>query len=79
MAHRWLRNPSWLGALSVLLLLVRAVPCGGEEATPTPQPKVGGTVNMQSFSFPPPNWHPHATNPAQIMSSSGIYNRHYRK
>lgn len=75
MAHLWLLNPRWLVSISLLLLLVRAVPCGGEEAAPTPQPKVGGTVNMQSFSFPPPNWHPHVTNTVQIMSSSGIYNQ----
>ena len=30
---------------------------------------------MQSYSFPPPNWHPHVTNTVQIMSSSGIYNQ----
>src|SRR5258708_17898907 len=38
-------------------------------------PKLGGTVDMHSFSFPPPNWHPHVTNTVQIMSSSGIYNQ----
>ena len=38
-------------------------------------PKLGGTINMHSYSFPPPNWHPHATNTVQIMSSSGIYNQ----
>jgi ABC-type transport system substrate-binding protein len=35
----------------------------------------GGTINMHSYSFPPPNWHPHVTNTVQIMSSSGIYNQ----
>jgi len=25
-------------------------------------PKYGGTINMHSYSFPPPNWHPHCTN-----------------
>ena len=38
-------------------------------------PKFGGTINMHSYSFPPPNWHPHVTNTVQIMSSSGIYNQ----
>ena len=38
-------------------------------------PKSGGTINMHSYSFPPPNWHPHVTNTVQIMSSSGIYNQ----
>jgi len=38
-------------------------------------PKLGGTINMHSYSFPPPNWHPHVTNTVQIMSSSGIYNQ----
>src|SRR4029077_18775192 len=38
-------------------------------------PKLGGTIDMHSFSFPPPNWHPHVTNTVQIMSSSGIYNQ----
>src|SRR5262245_5327891 len=38
-------------------------------------PKYGGTINMHSYSFPPPNWHPHVTNTVQIMSSSGIYNQ----
>jgi len=33
-------------------------------------PKFGGTINMHSYSFPPPNWHPHVTNTVQIMSSS---------
>src|SRR6266851_1007208 len=44
-------------------------------STPTPTPKLGGIINMHSFSFPPPNWHPHVTNTVQIMSSSGIYNQ----
>src|SRR6516225_8925170 len=38
-------------------------------------PKFGGIIDMHSYSFPPPNWHPHATNTVQIMSSSGIYNQ----
>src|SRR5262245_41295721 len=45
------------------------------EATAARTPKLGGTINMHSYSFPPPNWHPHATNTVQIMSSSGIYNQ----
>ncbi len=44
-------------------------------ATPTPTPKLGGTINMHAFSFPPPNWHPHVTNTVQVMSYSGIYNQ----
>src|SRR5712691_5243995 len=44
-------------------------------ATPTPTPKLGGIINMHSFSFPPPNWHPHVTNTVQVMSYSGIYNQ----
>jgi hypothetical protein len=35
-------------------------------------PKLGGTIDMHSFSFPPPNWHPHVTNTVQVMSYSGI-------
>jgi peptide/nickel transport system substrate-binding protein len=38
-------------------------------------PKYGGTINMHSYSFPPPNWHPHVTNTVQVMSYSGIYNQ----
>ena len=38
-------------------------------------PKLGGTINMHCYSFPPPNWHPHATNTVQVMSYSGIYNQ----
>ena len=38
-------------------------------------PKFGGTINMHSYSFPPPNWHPHVTNTVQVMSYSGIYNQ----
>src|SRR5215467_2485889 len=45
------------------------------EAKAAPTPKLGGTINMHSYSFPPPNWHPHVTNTVQIMSSSGIYNQ----
>ena len=75
MAQLWLRNPRWLVSLSLLLLLATAVACGGEEAPAAVKPKVGGTINMQSYSFPPPNWHPHVTNTVQIMSSSGIYNQ----
>ncbi len=44
-------------------------------STPTPKPKLGGTVNMHSYSFPPPNWHPHCTNTVQVISYSGIYNQ----
>src|ERR1700737_2728577 len=44
-------------------------------STPTPTPKLGGTINMHSYSFPPPNWHPHVTNPVQVISYSGIYNQ----
>ena len=36
--------------------------------------KAGGKINMQAYSFPPPNWHPHVTNTVNIMNSSGIYN-----
>jgi ABC-type transport system substrate-binding protein len=39
------------------------------------QPKYGGTINMHSYSFPPPNWHPHCTNTVQVISYSGIYNQ----
>jgi peptide/nickel transport system substrate-binding protein len=38
-------------------------------------PKLGGIINMHSYSFPPPNWHPHVTNTVQVMSYSGIYNQ----
>jgi len=38
-------------------------------------PKLGGTIDMHSFSFPPPNWHPHVTNTVQVISYSGIYNQ----
>jgi peptide/nickel transport system substrate-binding protein len=38
-------------------------------------PHLGGIVNMHSYSFPPPNWHPHVTNTVQVMSYSGIYNQ----
>ena len=38
-------------------------------------PKLGGTIEMHSYSFPPPNWHPHVTNTVQVMSYSGIYNQ----
>ncbi len=44
-------------------------------STPTPTPKLGGTINMHSYSFPPPNWHPHVTNTVQVISYSGIYNQ----
>ena len=37
--------------------------------------KFGGKVNMQDYSFPPPNWHPHATNTSHIKNTSGIYNQ----
>jgi peptide/nickel transport system substrate-binding protein len=37
-------------------------------------PNLGGIINMHSYSFPPPNWHPHVTN-NQVMSYSGIYNQ----
>ena len=30
---------------------------------------------MHSYSFPPPNWHPHCTNTVQVISYSGIYNQ----
>jgi len=30
---------------------------------------------MHSYSFPPPNWHPHVTNTVQVISYSGIYNQ----
>jgi ABC-type transport system substrate-binding protein len=38
-------------------------------------PKYGGTINMHSYSFPPPNWHPHCTNTVQVISYSGIYSQ----
>src|SRR5712692_2491088 len=38
-------------------------------------PKYGGTIDMHSYSFPPPNWHPHVTNTVQVISYSGIYNQ----
>ena len=38
-------------------------------------PQYGGIINMHSYSFPPPNWHPHVTNTVQVMSYSGIYNQ----
>ncbi len=38
-------------------------------------PNRGGIINMHSYSFPPPNWHPHCTNTVQVMSYSGIYNQ----
>ena len=38
-------------------------------------PKYGGIINMHSYSFPPPNWHPHCTNTVQVISYSGIYNQ----
>jgi peptide/nickel transport system substrate-binding protein len=38
-------------------------------------PKYGGTINMHSYSFPPPNWHPHVTNTVQVMTYSGIYSQ----
>src|SRR5688572_17029401 len=50
MARLWLLTPRWLVSLSLLLLLMIAGDCWGEGGTPTPQPKIGGTVNMQSFS-----------------------------
>jgi len=45
------------------------------EATSASAPKHGGIINMHSYSFPPPNWHPHVTNTVQVMSYSGIYNQ----
>ena len=38
-------------------------------------PKHGGVITMHSYSFPPPNWHPHCTNTVQVISYSGIYNQ----
>jgi ABC-type transport system substrate-binding protein len=38
-------------------------------------PSSGGIINMHSYAFPPPNWHPHATNTTQVYSYSGIYNQ----
>jgi peptide/nickel transport system substrate-binding protein len=38
-------------------------------------PRHGGIIPMQSYSFPPPNWHPHCTNTVQVISYSGIYNQ----
>src|SRR5215472_16866917 len=38
-------------------------------------PKLGGVIPMHSYSFPPPNWHPHCTNTVQVISYSGIYNQ----
>ena len=42
MAHRWILKPKWLVFLPVLAVLLIAVACGGEDATPaptaTPQP-----------------------------------------
>ena len=38
-------------------------------------PKHGGIIAMHSYSFPPPNWHPHCTNTVQVISYSGIYNQ----
>ena len=37
-------------------------------------PKLGGIIVMHSYSFPPPNLHPHVTND-QVMIYSGIYNQ----
>ncbi len=38
-------------------------------------PRHGGVIPMHSYSFPPPNWHPHCTNTVQVISYSGIYNQ----
>jgi hypothetical protein len=38
-------------------------------------PKLGGIINMHSYSFPLPNWHPHVTNTVRVLSYSGIYNQ----
>ena len=35
----------------------------------------GGRINMQMYSFPPHNWHPHVTNTVQVMNYSGMYNQ----
>jgi ABC-type transport system substrate-binding protein len=45
------------------------------EAKVAPTPKLGGTINMHCYSFPPPNWHPHVTNTVQVFNYSGIYNQ----
>jgi len=39
------------------------------------KPRHGGIVPMQSYAFPPPNWHPHCTNTTQVITYSGIYNQ----
>jgi len=75
MARLWLLNLRWLVSIASLLLLGIAGACWGQGDAVAPPPKVGGTVNMQSFSFPPPNWHPHATSTVQVISYSGIYNQ----
>ena len=70
-----LRASLSIAAAGTLARPSSAVEQANTAATPTPTPKLGGTINMHSYSFPPPNWHPHCTNTVQVMSYSGIYNQ----
>ena len=54
--------------------LVRPYAASGQ-AKDAGAPKHGGVIAMHSYSFPPPNWHPHCTNTVQVISYSGIYNQ----
>ena len=47
----------------------------GAQAKAVATPRHGGVIAMHSYSFPPPNWHPHCTNTVQVISYSGIYNQ----
>ena len=50
--------------------LVRPYTAAGQ-AKDNGTPKHGGVIAMHSYSFPPPNWHPHCTNTVQVISYSG--------
>ncbi len=47
----------------------------GAQAKAAATPRHGGIVPMHSYSFPPPNWHPHCTNTVQVISYSGLYSQ----
>jgi ABC-type transport system substrate-binding protein len=69
------RNSAHITRRRVLAGTALGVAAAGLPRVGHAAPEAGGIINMHSYSFPPPNWHPHCTNTVQVMCYSGIYNQ----
>jgi len=61
MAHSWLLKPRWLVLVPLLAVLVIAVACGGDEATPTAKPTATPATAPVATATPVPRVTPQPT------------------